>query len=82
LDHPEITDISVRVLEITKYGYFSHFLTDFRELKLSLEFYDLENIYLPLWIIQKEPETIERTDIDGTVPNRQDPIKFNYIQRL
>jgi hypothetical protein len=46
----------------------------FPETQLTIEFYDLENICLPLWITQKEPETIERMDFDGIVPKRDDPI--------
>jgi len=44
---------------------------DFHGTKDAIKFYDLENIYLLPWIIQKEPETIERTDFDGIVPKRQ-----------
>jgi len=53
---------------------------DFHKTKLAIKFYDLENIHLLLLIIQKEPETIERTDFDGIVPKRQDSIKVHYIQ--
>jgi hypothetical protein len=53
---------------------------EFYKPKLAIKFYNLENIYVPLWITQKEPETIEREDFDGIVPKRNDPIKVNYIQ--
>jgi len=56
---------------ITKYGYFSQFLMDFRETKLAIEFYDLDNLYLHLYIMEKDPETIETSHFDGIFPNRQ-----------
>jgi hypothetical protein len=61
----------VRVFENYQIQQFSHFLIDFHEIKLAIKFHDPEYIYLQLWITQKEPETIERTDFDGIVPKRQ-----------
>jgi hypothetical protein len=39
--------------EITKYGNFSHLLMDFHKTKFAIRFYDLENIFLYLSIMQK-----------------------------
>jgi len=53
---------------------------EFPKTKLTIKFYNLENIYLPLWITQKEPETIRRTHFDGIVPKREDFMNIIYIQ--
>ncbi len=49
----------------------SQFLMDFHETKLAIEFYDLDNLYLHLYIMEKDPETIETSHFDGIFPNRQ-----------
>ena len=46
-------------------GKFSHFLMEFYKTKHAIKFYDLENICLQLYIMQKEPETTKILRFDG-----------------
>ena len=48
---------------ITKYGNFIHFLSEFCKTKLAIEFYDLENIGIPPYMMHNEAETIEKVEI-------------------